>query len=50
MYIHGGEWIRGDKASPYPLIRHLAEVGWVSVLNWIENELLLYNVKIYFFH
>ncbi|RIA87659.1 Alpha/Beta hydrolase protein [Glomus cerebriforme] len=31
MYIHGGEWIRGDKASPYPLIRHLAEVGWVVV-------------------
>jgi hypothetical protein len=36
MYIHGGEWIRGDKASPYPLIRHLAEVGWVSVLNFVE--------------
>ncbi|CAI2170702.1 2488_t:CDS:10 [Funneliformis geosporum] len=31
MFIHGGEWIRGDKASPYPLIRHLAEVGWVVV-------------------
>lgn len=31
IYFHGGEWIRGDKASPYPLIRHLAEVGWVVV-------------------
>ncbi|CAG8498945.1 9464_t:CDS:2 [Paraglomus occultum] len=31
LFIHGGGWIRGDKTSPYPLIRHLAESGLVVV-------------------
>ncbi|CAG8598148.1 11413_t:CDS:10 [Paraglomus brasilianum] len=31
LFIHGGGWVRGDKASPYPLIRHLAESGLTVV-------------------
>ncbi|CAG8693547.1 16881_t:CDS:2, partial [Acaulospora morrowiae] len=31
LFIHGGEWKRGDKGAPYPLIRHMAESGWVVV-------------------
>jgi len=31
LFFHGGGLIRGDKAAPYPVIRHLAESGWVVV-------------------
>ncbi|CAG8654250.1 7335_t:CDS:2, partial [Ambispora leptoticha] len=31
LFVHGGGWIGGDKSLPYPIIRHLAEVGWVVV-------------------
>jgi len=31
LFIHGGGWVRGDKTTPYPLIRHLAESGLIVV-------------------